>query len=113
MEAESQNQPPSAFPAILQVPSETPVIHDIDGDDDDDLLANSGLDLNIPGDEEIAESVNLDMLEAHSFITEKQKGAKFIPCSSPLFTIVDIDFFTRKTTTRKFQYAKFCWFNNS
>jgi hypothetical protein len=37
------------------------------------------LDLNIHGDEENAESVNLDMLEAQAVTsTEKQKGAKFI-----------------------------------
>jgi len=73
--AESQNQPPSAFPAILQVPSETPSIHN--QDDDDDLSENLALDSSVPGDAENAESVNLDMLEAHSSVTEKQKGVLF------------------------------------
>jgi hypothetical protein len=76
--AEPQNQPPSAFSTILQIPCESLAIYN--QDDDEDLPENSALDLNIHDDEENAESVNLDMLEAqaHSLVTEKRKGAKII-----------------------------------
>lgn len=83
MEPESQNQLPSANPAILQVPYDT--THVRDQADDDDLLENNTSDSNVPAsdnfDEENVDSepVNLDMLEAHSAVTEKQQGLKFIP----------------------------------
>ena len=91
MAAKSQNQPSSAFPAILQVPHESLAIYN--QDDEEDLPENSALDLNIHDDDENAESVNLDMLEAqaHAFVTEKQKGAKFIYPFTFAMTRITID----------------------
>jgi hypothetical protein len=83
LEPESQNQLPSANPAILQVPNDAPLVHD--QADDDDLLENNISDLNVPGASDLdnlneenvdSEPVNLDMLEAHSAVTEKQRGLK-------------------------------------
>ena len=51
------------------------------------------MDLNIHDDDENVESVNLDMLEAqaHTFVTEKQKGAKLIYPFTLAMTRITID----------------------
>jgi hypothetical protein len=82
MAPEPQNQLPSAipgFPAILQVPSDTTPLVD-DQADDEDLLENNTVtsDLNVSNENVDLEPVNLDMLEAHSAVTNKQLGLKSI-----------------------------------